>query len=441
MPLAARTVGRAAIGVGLAVVASCLLAGCGGSTRSHPRPQPIPALTVREAPPPPTPPPDAAALRSQLSRLFAQAGPASGAAVYDLSDNLSLFALRQGVPRPPASVEKLYTSVAVLRELGTDTTLQTRVLGNGFLGSRGVWHGDLYLVGGGDPTFGEQTFNHTWEFGYGPTAAQLADQLHRDGIHKVSGAVIGDGSLFDGRVGPPSTGYAPDVPDLGGQLSALTFDHGATSGLRPAAFAVRQLARTMRTIHIQANAAVLPGRAPAGARTLATVSSPPMSIILRLTDLPSDDLYAEMLTKQLGARFAGAGTTAGGAGMISQVIASYGLHPQIVDGSGLSRSDRTSPLQVVELLRQLYGTDTGHELDSALPVVGVDGTTQTIADKTAAQGRCIAKTGTLDDVTNLAGYCHTLSGKQLAFVLFVDGPSNYSAVQLESRMISAIARL
>jgi D-alanyl-D-alanine carboxypeptidase/D-alanyl-D-alanine-endopeptidase (penicillin-binding protein 4) len=96
---------------------------------------------------------------------------------------------------------------------------------------------------------------------------------------------------------------------------------------------------------------------------------------------------------------------------------------------------------VIELLRQLYGTDVGRELDAALPVVGVDGTAQAIAQKTAAQGRCTAKTGTLDGVTNLAGYCHSLSGEQVSFVLFVDGPSNYSALQLESEMISAIARL
>jgi len=422
-----------------AVVAAGVVA-CGGSTRPHTASKTATAPTVREVRPA-VAPPGTAALRVELTRLLAQAGPASGASVYDLSDGLSLFAMRQGVPRPPASVEKLYTSVAVLRQLGPDATLQTRVLGSGSLGSRGVWHGDLYLVGDGDPTFGDEAFNRTWEFGYGPTAVQLADQLGAAGVRRVTGAVIGDGSLFDGRVGPPSTGFAPDVPDLGGQLSALTFDHGATAGLAPPAFAARQLARTMRAMHIHANAAAAPGKAPAGARTLATVSSPPMSILLRLTDLQSDDLYAELLTKQLGARIAGAGTTAAGTSVISNVIASYGVHPLLVDGSGLSRSNRSSPLQVIELLRRLYGTDTGRELDATLPVVGVDGTARRIANNTAAQGRCVAKTGTLDGVTNLAGYCHSLSGRQLSFAVFVDGPSNSSALQLEGKMISAIARL
>jgi D-alanyl-D-alanine carboxypeptidase/D-alanyl-D-alanine-endopeptidase (penicillin-binding protein 4) len=125
----------------------------------------------------------------------------------------------------------------------------------------------------------------------------------------------------------------------------------------------------------------------------------------------------------------------------SPSISGFGIHPAIVDGSGLSRSDHTSPGQVVKLLRELNGTATGGQLDAALPTVGVDGTVQTIAANTVAKGRCIAKTGTLNNVTNLAGYCHSLGGKLLAFALFVDGPSNGSALELESKMVAAIARL
>ncbi len=380
-------------------------------------------------------------MSSALVRQLTQAGPNSGASVYDLTDNMPLFALRAHMARAPASVEKLYTSVAVLDKLGEDATLRTKVLGVGRLGASGVWHGNLYLVGGGDPTFGDQTFNRTWEYGYGPTAAQLASQLRADGIRRVSGLLIGDGSLFDPRPGPPSSGFASDVPDLGGQLSGLTFDHGAAAGLPPAAFAARQLARTMRVAHVQASAAHFPGKAPADARPLASVASPPASLLVRLMDVPSDDFFAEMLTKQLGARFAGAGTTAAGARVIAGAIAAYGIHPRTVDGSGLSRSDRSSPQQVVHLLRELNGTATGRALVAALPIVGVEGTVQTIAVHTAAQGRCIAKTGTLDGVTNLAGYCHGRGGKLLAFALFIDGPSNWSALQLEGKMIVSIARL
>jgi D-alanyl-D-alanine carboxypeptidase/D-alanyl-D-alanine-endopeptidase (penicillin-binding protein 4) len=382
------------------------------------------------------------ALRRSLARSLLLAGPDAGAAVYDLSGRTWLLTLRDGVKRPPASVEKLFTSIAVLRKLGPDAELQTTVLGTGQLGAGGVWHGDLYLRGGGDPTFGDGAFNRTWELGYGPAASELAGQLEAAGIRRVTGALIGDPSLFDARPGGPATAFAADIPDLGGELSALTYDHGATSGsLTPGAFAVRQLALTLRASHVKVRAAPLTGVTPPNARKLASVSSPPLAVLLRLMDVPSDDLFAELLTKQLGARFGGAGSISAGARVTAAEIASdYNLHPAIVDGSGLSRANRASPLEVVDLLRYTWRTPVGNVLWSALPVVGVSGTVRGIATGTPAQGRCIAKTGTLDYVTNLAGYCHTQRGHVVAFALFIDGPSNSRAVVLLSRMVAALAR-
>ena len=366
----------------------------------------------------------------------------SGAVVYDLTDHAPLFDLRPRIARWPASVEKLYTSTAILRDLGPHARLQTSVLGAGHL-ARGVWHGDLYLRGGGDPTFGDGGFNRIWEHGFGPTAAEVVRKLRGDGIRRVTGQLIGDGALFDNRPGPPTTHFAPDIPDLGGQLSALTYDHGATMGKwSPSAFAARELAQTMSASGIEVRTTRRTGTAPRSARKLATVTSPPMSVLLRLMNVPSDDFFAEMLTKQLGVRFGGAGTTAAGARVIGKVISQdYGLQPHIVDGSGLSRDDHTSPRQVVELLRELWGTARGAEVYSSLPVVGVNGTVQTIAVHTAAKGRCVAKTGTLTDVTNLAGYCHSRGAKRLAFALFIDGPPNSRALELETAMVAAIARL
>lgn len=382
-----------------------------------------------------------AKLDAALAAQFRAAGPASGALVYDLGAGQQLFSLRAGVMRPPASLEKLYTSVAVLTKLGPGARLHTSVLGAGHLGPGGVWHGSLYLRGAGDPTLGDGTFNAVWEGGYGPTAEQLVHQLSARGITRVTGSVIGDASLFDAKRGGPATGFAADIPDLGGQLAALTYDHGATGRrLSPGAFAAKELVLTMRGAHIHARAAKLTGVTPAGARPLASVSSPPMSVVLKLTDVPSDDFFAEMLTKQLGVRFGAGGSTEAGAQVIAGTVAAFGVHPKVVDGSGLSRADRSSPLEVVDLLRSLWSTPTGDQLQAVLPVVGVNGTVRGIGVRTAAQGRCVAKTGTLDYVTNLAGYCHSHGGHVVAFALFLDGPSNSQAVSLLSRMVAAIAR-
>jgi D-alanyl-D-alanine carboxypeptidase/D-alanyl-D-alanine-endopeptidase (penicillin-binding protein 4) len=116
------------------------------------------------------------------------------------------------------------------------------------------------------------------------------------------------------------------------------------------------------------------------------------------------------------------------------------VHPRIIDGSGLSRDDHSSPQELADLLRDVWHTPAGTVLWNSLPVVGVSGTTRTIATGTPAQGRCVAKTGTLDNVTNLAGYCNSRGGHLLSFALFIDGPSNWQALVLLGQMVAAIAK-
>lgn len=394
--------------------------------------------TVRS---PPAVPPQMARLQDSLAKAFGKAGPNSGALVYDLTAKQTLFSLNPDTGRPPASVEKLYTTVALLTQLGPDARLKTTVVGDGHLGSGGVWHGNLYLVGGGDPTFGDGSFNRTWEHGYGPTANDLVAQLGHDGIKRVTGWVIGDAARFDGLRGGPATAYAPDIPDFGGQLAGLTYDHGSTfKKLGPGAFAAKELVLTMHGAGIRARPLNRTLPAPGGTHELASVESPPLSVMLKLMDVPSDDFFAEMLTKQLGTQFGAGGSIEAGAQVISDTIRSFGLHPTIVDGSGLSRSDRSSPGQVVALLRTMWNTPIGRVLNASLPVIGVNGTVQRIAPHTVAQGRCVAKTGTLDYVTNLAGYCTTRENHTLAFALMIDGPGNWTALQLFNRIVPAIAR-
>ena len=96
--------------------------------------------------------------------------------------------------------------------------------------------------------------------------------------------------------------------------------------------------------------------------------------------------------------------------------------------------------RAVDLLREVWGNRVGRELVASLPTVGKEGTVRGIGLKTAAVGHCAAKTGTLNFVTNLAGYCHSRDGHTLAFALFIDGPDNGTSVLLESRMIGAVAR-
>ncbi len=459
---------RRTFAVAVAATAALLLAGCGGGAQSTqhlagtppgpitgPGPGPAPARgshtsgASRTGPSTTTNPARSRAggrppalrhLQATIVRTERKAGRQTGFLVYDLTTGKTLFNQRAGIPRPPASVAKIYSSVALLSLLGPQARLHTDVLGTGHLKPDGVWHGNLYLRGDGDPTFGEAGFDRVWEDGYGSLVGSVVAQLRARGIRRVTGLVYGDGSRFDAETGGPFTHGQPDVPDYGGEMSALTFDHGGTSRkLTPPEFAARELALTMRAQHMHVRAATRPARTPRRARILATVASPPLSVLLKLMDVPSDDLFADLLTKQLGYRFRGHGTLGAGAVEIRRVLGGFGLRPVLHDGSGLDPADRSTPAEVVSLLRQIWNRPLGRMLDAALPVVGVDGTVQGIAVHTPAQGNCVAKTGTLNTVTNLAGVCTARGGNQVAFALFIDGPYNWQALPILGRMVAAIA--
>src|SRR3954452_23706559 len=93
-------------------------------------------------------------LASKLARAMRGAGGASGAYVVNATDGTKVFSFRAGTPRILASNTKLFTSSAALARFGLTGTLGTEVRGRGTLAGEGVFSGDLFLVGGGDPTFG-----------------------------------------------------------------------------------------------------------------------------------------------------------------------------------------------------------------------------------------------------------------------------------------------
>jgi serine-type D-Ala-D-Ala carboxypeptidase/endopeptidase (penicillin-binding protein 4) len=386
---------------------------------------------------------DTAALQRHMEHELELAGTQSGAYVYDMTTGKPLFAERATRRHPPASVEKLYTAITALERMGPTAHLETAVWGAGHLEQGGAaWEGDLYLRGGGDPTFGGSTFIRGRYGGVGTSVSQLAAQLKALGIRRVTGKVYGDESYFDSRRGEPSSGYAWD-PFLEGDLSALAFNRGETGNEKgahaPAAYAARQLRAALRHDGVTVEQGGGAATTPPGATKLTVALSPTIEQLLGLTLPPSDNFFAETLLKGLGARFGGAGTTAAGAKVVRETIAELGLHPTLVDGSGLSEEDKTSPYEVVTLLNEIAHTELGTILRGDLAVAGHTGTLAERMRGTAAEGRCQAKTGTLTGVSNLAGYCAAADGDELAFAFFNDGISTETAHTLQDNMTITLA--
>jgi D-alanyl-D-alanine carboxypeptidase/D-alanyl-D-alanine-endopeptidase (penicillin-binding protein 4) len=112
-----------------------------------------------------------------------------------------------------------------------------------------------------------------------------------------------------------------------------------------------------------------------------------------------------------------------------------------VDGSGLSRANRTSPRDVVELLAGMASSErTANPMRLSLSVAGRAGTLSNRMRRTDARGRCRAKTGTIYGVSNLAGYCTSRSGRRTAFAFLMNGITVWTAHPLQDRMASALAR-
>ena len=169
-------------------------------------------------------------------------------------------------------------------------------------------------------------------------------------------------------------------------------------------------------------------------------SSPPVASIVRQMNQPSDNYIAEMLIKGLGSEFGAAGSTAAGGAVVRQTVRRFDIAPTIVDGSGLSRSNRTTPRQVVRLLTGMDASEAAVAFDQSLAVAGRNGTLDRRMRRTAAQDRCRAKTGTLSDVSALAGFCDTTGGERVAFAFLMNGVWPASARALQDRMTVALAR-
>jgi serine-type D-Ala-D-Ala carboxypeptidase/endopeptidase (penicillin-binding protein 4) len=112
----------------------------------------------------------------------------------------------------------------------------------------------------------------------------------------------------------------------------------------------------------------------------------------------------------------------------------------MVDGSGLSRQNRTTPRDVVELLDGLDDSAVAEPMRLSLAIAGKAGTLSDRMRRSPAKGRCRAKTGTLNGVSNLAGYCNARSGARLAFAFLMSGVSVWTAHPLQDRMATALVR-
>jgi serine-type D-Ala-D-Ala carboxypeptidase/endopeptidase (penicillin-binding protein 4) len=353
----------------------------------------------------------------------------TAAIAVDVRTGETIYAKNSARSLLPASAEKLAVSFTALEVLGPQFRFRTEVVGAGARSGR-VWHGDLGLVGYGDPTL------------TGADLDRLARRFAATGIRRIAGRVFGDDTHFDTR--RDGLGWKPsylgiESPPLSALSVAGVSFVGADGSAAAVAGAFTQ-ALERRGIDVRGRAGA--GRAPANALSIVFDLSEPLAAIVRRMDADSDNFVAEMVLKELGATIDTRGSSASGAGVVRSTLAAAGVPlagVRIADGSGLSRFDRSTVQALAEILRAgAADPEIRDVFVSSLAVAGVSGTLKARLAVKPTRGRVHAKTGTTNRASALAGF---VRGRYVFAILHNGYPVPYwTARAAQDRFVTVLAR-
>lgn len=399
-----------------------------------------------------------------------------GAYIVDSESGEEIFSHNASRLFIPASLTKLFTTLLALDSLGIGHTFKTSVETSAPLTDDGIVHGNLYLIGGGDPSL-KSTDLHL-----------LAEKVHDMGVRTIMGTVTPVDSLMNGTSlathaewDDLTMGYCPEIcslsindnavrvtvaPNLadGGQAIVqvdqeipyfeiinnvetvtgieqpdLNFERGFTnnvltvSGVIPVGHAlvedriaihdpseyVRQLfIKELKSFGIEINEIIEKESYVKNASfKIAKHESPPLVAVINNMNKTSNNFIGAMLFKYIG-----------GSSATSRVFNLLGIPSeecQWFDGGGLSRHNLLSPNHVVKLLQYMDHNPVREAFIASLAIAGIDGTLSKRFTKMKPGYVIQAKTGSMSGLKALAGYAKTPSGKRVTFAMIINN-SRYS---------------
>jgi D-alanyl-D-alanine carboxypeptidase/D-alanyl-D-alanine-endopeptidase (penicillin-binding protein 4) len=181
---------------------------------------------------------------------------------------------------------------------------------------------------------------------------------------------------------------------------------------------------------------------PAKARLLHEYQSLTASEVVRLVNKFSNNVMARHLFLTLGAeRFGSPATVENGRRAVQMWLNEHNIsipNFSIDNGSGLSRREAITARGMSEILQAAWNSQYYHELAASLPLSATDGTLRNRFGASGMAGRIRMKTGTLDDVGNLAGYVNAVSGNDYIVVIFINHSGSHFGV--DHNIQSAVLR-
>lgn len=245
----------------------------------------------------------------------------------------------------------------------------------------------------------------------GPNGSRLDEGYYREpGTNRF---------VLSSQVPPGRT----DEEDLAVHNPTLYFAHVLRETLVDEGISVTGVARDVDALPLK------PTYADGRLGLLASHESPPLDSIAAWVNKDSNNLYAELMLRTLGAERPQAVSDAevGSAEMgLEAAYDTFGVagvdtsRLHLVDGSGLSRHNLVTPAMTVQLLRYMDAhpqPDVREAFLASLPVGGRDGTLEYRFRGAPAETHVRAKTGTVSHASTLSGYVTGTSGRRYAFSL------------------------
>jgi D-alanyl-D-alanine carboxypeptidase/D-alanyl-D-alanine-endopeptidase (penicillin-binding protein 4) len=331
----------------------------------------------------------------------------------------------------PASNQKLVTAVGALELLPEDFRFVTQM--------RLDVEGNVYLVGGGDPTL---TKSHLRVMIADLVGALTAGD---DEAALVVNDVVVDPTYFsDTRAGPgwPERYIPVDVGPMSGLMIDNNQHRGDKAYVADPDFGNAELVRRLvAEADIEVAGKTRVGLVDADAVVVAQRTSPSLISMVDTILGRSDNEIAEALVRQIGLQYEGESEIPAGQAVLFERIADLGLDlgSPDGDGSGLSRLNRRSAFQLVELLRLASEQPWWSVIDNGMADAGVDGTLAARLETDTTTGNVRAKTGTLDGVTALSGVLTTIDDAEVFFSFMVNGEAAKEAVDSMDQIIIALA--
>lgn len=396
--------------------------------------------------------------------------------VADARTGALLDARQPDLVLPPASVAKAVTALYALDRLGADHRFATRVLATGPV-QAGVVQGDIVLAGGGDPTLQTDQLGDlvarlaksglkgaTGRFLYWEGALPVLDGIATDQpVHVGYNAAISGlclnfnrvhfewkraGSDWQLAVDARGERFRPEVGMVRVDIArreapTFTYDRGQTEGWTVASAALgkggsrwlpvrdpgRYAAEVFRTLAraqgIRLEPGVPVGALPGGAE-LGRVESEPLTVVLRDMLRFSTNLTAECVgLAASGAR----GLQASGQAMSDWVRRAFGVAMDLRDHSGLGGASRVTAAGMARVL--VLAEQERRGLKPILRDVGMKDDKGKVIEGHPV--KVLAKSGTLNFVSGLAGHVVPPKGRELVFAIFTGDPARRDAVPVALR--------